>query len=70
MIIILFYVMNQVEIRCRGQHIQPFLTLQHVRNNVWSTRDTLVTLPSSVDYSSSSSPTADHIMVLQYGRSS
>ncbi|GKU96241.1 hypothetical protein SLEP1_g9496 [Rubroshorea leprosula] len=53
---------SEVEITCRGQHLQPFLTLQHVRDNIWSTRDAVTLLPES------SSP-SDHVMVLNYGRS-
>ncbi|KAI3410896.1 uncharacterized protein J3R85_018332 [Psidium guajava] len=56
---------SEVEIRCRGQHLLPSLTLQHVRDQVWSTgrRDQAVTLLPG-------SSTADHLMVLHYSRSS
>ncbi|KAF8020901.1 hypothetical protein BT93_G1343 [Corymbia citriodora subsp. variegata] len=57
---------SEVEITCRGQHLQPGLTLQHVRDQVWSTgqrRDQAATLLPE-------SSTADHLMVLHYGRSS
>ncbi|XP_048135443.1 protein LAX PANICLE 2-like isoform X2 [Rhodamnia argentea] len=56
---------SEVEIRCRGQHLRPSLTLQHVRDQVWSTgqRVQAVTLLPE-------SSTADHLMVLHYGRSS
>ncbi|BBG93844.1 hypothetical protein Prudu_001975 [Prunus dulcis] len=29
---------SEVEITCRGQQLLPFLTLQHVRDNIWSLR--------------------------------
>ncbi|KAG8365817.1 hypothetical protein BUALT_Bualt17G0011300 [Buddleja alternifolia] len=53
----------QIEIRCKGQKLLPFLTLQHVRDNIWSsspTRDFVTLLPNS--------STTDHIMVLHYAR--
>lgn len=52
---------SEVEIRCRGQQVLPFLTLQHVRDSIWSPSDVVTLLPDS-------SPT-DHLMVLHYGRS-
>ncbi|XP_043724865.1 protein LAX PANICLE 2-like [Telopea speciosissima] len=62
---------SEVEIRCRGQQLPPLLTLQHVRDNIWSTsssssrRDAMTLLPDS----SSSSSTTDHfVMILHYGR--
>ncbi|KAF5746386.1 hypothetical protein HS088_TW06G00557 [Tripterygium wilfordii] len=51
---------SEVEITCRGQQLLPFLTLQHVRDNIWNPRDALTLL--------SDSSTTDHLMVLQYGR--
>ncbi|XP_017192394.2 protein LAX PANICLE 2 isoform X1 [Malus domestica] len=51
---------EQVEITCRGQELLPFLTLQHVRDNIWSLRDALTLLPDS--------STTDHVMVLNYAR--
>lgn len=54
---------SEVEIRCRGQQVVPFLTLQHVRDNIWSQRDAAVTLLPDAS-------TSDHVMVLNYGRSS
>ncbi|GLT37862.1 hypothetical protein SLA2020_121480 [Shorea laevis] len=64
---------SELEITCRGQQLLPFLTLQHVRDNIWSTRDAVTLLPesssSSLSPSSSSSSTSDHVMVLHYGRS-
>ena len=53
---------KQIEITCRGQQLLPFLTLQHVRDNIWSTRDAVTTLLPD-------SSTTDHVMVLHYGRS-
>ena len=52
----------QIEITCRGQKLLPFLTLQHVRDNIWSPREAAVTLLSD-------SAGADHLMVLHYARS-
>ncbi|XP_009359897.2 protein LAX PANICLE 2-like [Pyrus x bretschneideri] len=51
---------SEVEITCRGQELLPFLTLQHVRDNIWSRRDALTLLPDS--------STIDHVMVLHYAR--
>ncbi|KAK7340803.1 hypothetical protein VNO77_21516 [Canavalia gladiata] len=53
---------SEIEITCRGQQLLPFLTLQHVRDNIWSPRDTTRALLSD-------SSTTDHVMVLHYGRS-
>ncbi|PON51911.1 hypothetical protein PanWU01x14_213240 [Parasponia andersonii] len=50
---------SEIEITCRGQQLLPFLTLQHVRDNIWG--PTVSLLP---DFS-----TTDHIMVLHYARS-
>lgn len=52
----------QVEITCRGQQLLPFLTLQHVRDNIWSLREAPALLPDS------STTTTDHVMVLHYAR--
>ncbi|XP_021673037.2 uncharacterized protein LOC110659420 isoform X2 [Hevea brasiliensis] len=52
---------SEVEITCRGQQLLPFLTLQHVRDNIWSPRDEELTL---LPHSS----TTDHVMVLHYAR--
>ncbi|XP_051116436.1 protein LAX PANICLE 2 [Andrographis paniculata] len=56
---------SEIEIRCKGQRLQPSLTLQHVRDNIWSSapRDNFVILPPN-------SSTAHHIMVLHYSRTS
>ncbi|VAH31912.1 unnamed protein product [Triticum turgidum subsp. durum] len=51
-----------VEITCRGRPLLPFMTLQHVRDSIWCQRDAVST---SVAPDTS---TANHIMVLQYGR--
>ncbi|KAJ4882913.1 RING finger protein [Raphanus sativus] len=58
---------SQVEIRCRGQELEPVLTLQHVRDTIWrgsrdnsSISQNLTLLPNS--------STSDHLMVLHYGR--
>ncbi|GFY91504.1 RING finger protein [Actinidia rufa] len=55
---------SEIEITCRGQQLVPFLTLQHVRDNIWSTRDAVTLLQDS-----SASATDDHVMVLHYARS-
>ncbi|KAA8530009.1 hypothetical protein F0562_034535 [Nyssa sinensis] len=51
---------SEIEIRCRGQQLLPFLTLQHVRDNIWSPREAVTLLPNS--------STTDHVMVLHYAR--
>ncbi|CAK9144382.1 unnamed protein product [Ilex paraguariensis] len=52
---------KQIEITCKGQQLLPFLTLQHVRDNIWSPREVVTLIPDS--------STTDHVMVLHYGRS-
>ncbi|CAA2957704.1 Hypothetical predicted protein [Olea europaea subsp. europaea] len=52
---------SEVEITCKGQELLPFLTLQHVRDHIWSQRDFVTLLPQT-------SSAADHVMVLFYGR--
>ncbi|OIW17293.1 hypothetical protein TanjilG_22405 [Lupinus angustifolius] len=54
---------SEIEITCRGQQLVPFLTLQHVRDNIWTQRNDTKTLLSD-----SSSSTSDHVMVLHYCR--
>ncbi|CAL5191351.1 unnamed protein product [Lathyrus oleraceus] len=54
---------SEIEITCKGQQLLPFLTLQHVRDNIWTPRDTTTT-PLLSD-----SSTTDHVMVLHYSRS-
>ncbi|KAG6426695.1 hypothetical protein SASPL_110922 [Salvia splendens] len=50
-----------IEIRCKGQRLLPLLTLQYVRDNIWSSsRDFITLLPNS--------STTHHIMVLHYAR--
>ncbi|XP_010249168.2 PREDICTED: uncharacterized protein LOC104591821 isoform X2 [Nelumbo nucifera] len=49
---------SEVEITCRGQQLLPSLTLQHVRDNIWSSRDAFTLL--------SDSSTTDHVMILHY----
>ncbi|CAI9775265.1 unnamed protein product [Fraxinus pennsylvanica] len=53
---------SEIEIRCRRQKLQPFLTLQHVRDSIWRPMEMVTLLPDS--------STTDHIMVLHYGRTS
>ncbi|KAK4788346.1 hypothetical protein SAY86_019665 [Trapa natans] len=57
---------SEIEIRCRGQELEPCLTLQYVRDNVWIKRDSFALLPPPQESSSCS----DHLMVLHYGRRS
>uniref|UniRef100_A0ACD5UYF1 Uncharacterized protein n=1 Tax=Avena sativa TaxID=4498 RepID=A0ACD5UYF1_AVESA len=53
---------SEVEITCRGRLLLPLMTLQHVRDSIWCLRDAVS--PSVAPDMS----TANHIMVLQYGR--
>ncbi|KAG2702821.1 hypothetical protein I3760_06G109100 [Carya illinoinensis] len=67
---------SEIQITCRGQELQPFLTLQHVRDNIWQSinsspqrpPEAVLTLLPPGD-SSSSTTDDDHVMVLYYGRS-
>ncbi|CAM8950365.1 hypothetical protein QQ045_015812 [Rhodiola kirilowii] len=64
---------SEVELRCRGQELQPILTLQHVRDNIWcSRRDAPPTLLADSASSSTTLPSAvaadTHIMILHYAR--
>ncbi|XP_047974911.1 protein LAX PANICLE 2-like isoform X2 [Salvia hispanica] len=53
---------SEIEIRCKGQRLLPMLTLEHVRDNIWSRpRDFITLIPNS--------STIHHIMVLHYARS-
>ncbi|KAL2560003.1 RING finger protein [Forsythia ovata] len=52
---------SEIEITCKRQKLQPFLTLQHVRDNIWRAMEMVTLLPDS--------STTDQIMVLHYGRS-
>ncbi|KAI3467794.1 hypothetical protein Pfo_024457 [Paulownia fortunei] len=52
---------SEIEVTCKGQRLLPYLTLQHVRDNIWSSpRDFITLLPNS--------STTHHIMVLHYAR--
>ncbi|XP_047959455.1 protein LAX PANICLE 2-like [Salvia hispanica] len=52
---------SEIEIKCKGQRLLPLLTLQYVRDNIWSSsRDFITLLPNS--------STTHHIMVLHYAR--
>ncbi|CAI8592095.1 unnamed protein product [Vicia faba] len=57
---------SEIEITCKGQQLLPFLTLQHVRDNIWTPRDTTTTTTRPL---LSDSSTTDHVMVLHYSRS-
>ncbi|XP_010549303.1 PREDICTED: uncharacterized protein LOC104820532 isoform X2 [Tarenaya hassleriana] len=61
---------SEVEIRCRGQRLSPLTTIHHVRDVIWSPKDSSSSSPSP-----SSSPsyftlpqgsTTDHVMILHY----
>ncbi|CAN6472422.1 unnamed protein product [Victoria cruziana] len=56
---------SEVEITCKGQRILPSLTLQHVRDTIWCAKEQWMEPVTSFP----GSPTTDHIMVLNYGRS-
>ncbi|XP_023549028.1 protein LAX PANICLE 2-like [Cucurbita pepo subsp. pepo] len=51
---------SEIEIRCRGEKVEGCLTMQHVRDTIWCSKDSTLTtlLPNS--------STMDHIMVLHY----
>ncbi|KAM0016685.1 putative protein LAX PANICLE 2 [Helianthus debilis subsp. tardiflorus] len=51
----------EVEITCKGKQLLPFLSLQHVRDNIWNNtpgNEVVSSLASSIE----------HLMVLNYGR--
>lgn len=50
---------EQIEIRCRGEKLEGCLTMQHIRDNIWCSKESPLTL---LPHSS----TIDHIMVLHY----
>ncbi|XP_075497002.1 uncharacterized protein LOC142533951 [Primulina tabacum] len=52
---------TEIQLTCKGQQLQTFLTVQHVRDNIWSSPRDLITLVPN-------SSTTDHIMVLHYAR--
>ncbi|XP_002871556.2 transcription factor mef2A isoform X2 [Arabidopsis lyrata subsp. lyrata] len=58
---------SQVEIRCRGQELEPVLTLQHVRDSIWRGSRDNPSLSQNITLLPNSS-TSDHLMVLHYGR--
>ncbi|KAK9751206.1 hypothetical protein RND81_02G250000 [Saponaria officinalis] len=52
---------SRVEIRCRGQVVEPHLTMQQVRDHIWSPKQQgLTLLPNS------SSSASHHLMLLHY----
>ncbi|XP_042445707.1 protein LAX PANICLE 2-like [Zingiber officinale] len=53
---------SEVEITCRGQTLLPSLSLLHVRDHLWRSRES----PSATLLQDSINP--DHIMMLHYGR--
>ncbi|KAI4340630.1 hypothetical protein MLD38_025444 [Melastoma candidum] len=74
------HVTCKIEITCRGQELQPYLTLQHVRDNIWIPRkdSTTATATSTATSASTSrvvalrqdstTTTQQHLMVLNYSR--
>lgn len=63
---------SEIEIRCRGQQLDPFLTLQHVRDHIWNPkddRDQLLMMTLLQDASATTS-TDNHVMILHYGTNS
>ncbi|KGN46419.1 protein LAX PANICLE 2 [Cucumis sativus] len=50
----------EIEMRCRGEKLEGCLTMQHIRDKIWCSKDSALTtlLPNS--------STIDHIMVLHY----
>ncbi|XP_076919165.1 protein LAX PANICLE 2-like [Bidens hawaiensis] len=52
----------ETEIRCKGQQLFPFLSLQHVRDNIWNRPR------KDVVFINSTAASVDHLMVLHYGR--
>ncbi|XP_042431234.1 protein LAX PANICLE 2-like isoform X1 [Zingiber officinale] len=55
---------SEVEITCRDRKLLPFFTLQYVRDTIWSSSNAMVMIPDSPRSS------VDHVMTLQYRRSS
>lgn len=55
----------QLEITCRGQRLQPTMTLQQVRDTIWRPvpAEAAAVLPAP------GSPSTNQIMTLHYGRS-
>ncbi|XP_050943338.1 protein LAX PANICLE 2 isoform X3 [Cucumis melo] len=54
---------SEIEIRCRGQELVPFWTMQYVRDRIWnntSSNSLFTLLPQS--------STTNHLMLLHYGR--
>ncbi|XP_010530903.1 PREDICTED: uncharacterized protein LOC104807363 isoform X2 [Tarenaya hassleriana] len=61
---------SEIEIRCRGQQLEPVLTLQHVRDTIWRSSAAIQDINSSSHFALlPSSSTSHHLMVLHYGRS-
>ncbi|XP_077229032.1 uncharacterized protein LOC143861948 [Tasmannia lanceolata] len=52
---------SEIEITCRGQQLLPSMSLQHVRDNIWCSREEVTLVPDT--------PTTNHVMLLHYGRS-
>ncbi|KAG6470508.1 protein LAX PANICLE 2-like [Zingiber officinale] len=57
---------SEVEITCRGQRLLPSLSLLHVRDQLWCSRES----SSSAAMPLQDSLNPDHIMMLHYGRRS
>lgn len=52
---------TQVVITCRGHQLPPSLTVQHVRDQIWGSREAVELLPGSAN--------TEHVMTLRYSRS-
>ncbi|KAF8046379.1 hypothetical protein N665_3762s0002 [Sinapis alba] len=59
---------SEIEIRCRGQQLSPLLTMQHVRDTIWSPKSSLQSSSSSSFTLLRDSSTSDYVMILHYGR--
>lgn len=60
----------QIEIRCKGRPLEPLLTLQHVRDQIWSSRQAPADYASTTpDNNNNSNNNNSNVMVLHYGRS-
>ncbi|XP_039044679.1 uncharacterized protein LOC120184239 [Hibiscus syriacus] len=58
---------SEIEIRCRGQQLEPLLTLQYVRDQIWcrASGQAHSLLP---DYTLTPPDSVNNVMVLHYGR--
>ncbi|XP_038880904.1 uncharacterized protein LOC120072580 [Benincasa hispida] len=54
---------SEIEIRCRGQELLPFWTLEYVRDRIWNTSSS-----NSIFTLLPHTSTTNHLMLLHYGR--